>query len=63
MKVIFIGTRKADFTMKGAVTGFPYYVQPGEPMSIDDNDAKVLLETDARWQAVETRKTPRKDDK
>ena len=53
MRIVFKGTRKRDFTTRGLVTGYPYYVQPGVSFTIDDEDGKALLEQDGeRWKAV-----------
>ncbi len=52
-KLKYIGNRKRDITLQGAVTGKTYYLEiaKGE-ITIDQRDADELLATND-WQAVE----------
>jgi hypothetical protein len=53
MKLIYLGNRKRDITLEGAVTGKKYYfdVSKGE-ITVDKADAPALLATD-QWKEVE----------
>lgn len=53
MKIVFIGKRQRDFTTRGPVSGYPYYVSPGVPFVASDEDAIALTEQEPdRWQLV-----------
>lgn len=53
MKLKYIGNRKRDITLEGAVTGKKYYldVSKGE-ITVDKADAPALIATD-QWKEVE----------